>query len=904
MRSCRYILTLLFVTASFLLSGDTARASHLAGGELTYEHISGTTYRFTFKLYRDCSGSPADPTLDLFAQNGCNISDRFATTLYPLAQLPNGQPNGVPVNPGCPGYPTTCNGGTLQGYEEWWYTRDVQLSNPCSDWKFSVLKDARNQGITNIVSTGRYWTLAVHATLNNIVAPENHSPQFSVLPIAYVCAGMPYHFNHGVFDADGDSLSFELMQPQTCIGGGCPWSTVDDPFTDPIYNLADNPISTSNTFRLNRQTGQMSFTPDMQQISTMAMLINEYRNGVPIGSVMRDMQVVVIRCDAPPISFAADTLNITGGEIIDSVLHSCAGNDLNFCFNAEAFSSSAILAISDNAALSMQGATITYSGVNTDTVTGCVRWVPSMSDTGLHILTITVKDSACSPPGQIVPYVFSIPVRIDAVTTISGDSLICYSDSTRLQAIGGNNFLWSVLNGDTGSLSCSNCAAPFATPRVTTTYKVQSNLSSFYCKTADTFTVVVEQGPSVDLGADVVKCKGDTIQLRVDLSMPDSTNYFFSWHPPAYLDKADIQAPRSWAHSDMTYTVIVTPKSGAHCSSFDTIAVTVAADPSFDVDTAICINTPLFITNTSTGSYSSGWRWDYGDGDTSLLKDPTPHFYNSPGLYQVSLTTYPCAATFSRTIRVDTMPFVSFVTDNNGVCEGQGISFYPSYKSGAVSLLWDFGDGSIPVPQQIPQHAFDSSGLFAVTLRASYPVCPDVLYTDTIVIYPYPKVDLGADTSICLNADPFLLTNRKVNDSGLYSFSWGPEAGGPSMIVTKPGTYSLTVRTERGCTATDSIEVLKACYLDIPNAFSPNGDGVNDYFFPRPAPGSRLQLFSMQIYNRWGVLLFETNQPHGRGWDGKYNAVEQPPGVYLYIIEAKNKGQIQERFQGNLTLLR
>jgi gliding motility-associated-like protein len=103
---------------------------------------------------------------------------------------------------------------------------------------------------------------------------------------------------------------------------------------------------------------------------------------------------------------------------------------------------------------------------------------------------------------------------------------------------------------------------------------------------------------------------------------------------------------------------------------------------------------------------------------------------------------------------------------------------------------------------------------------------------------------------------------------------------------------------------TDTVIVKKDCYVDVPNIFTPNGDGVNDYFFPRRLLSKSLATFGMHIYNRWGQLVYETKNIDGQGWDGALNGVQQPGGVYVYLIEATfEDGQI-EQHSGNVTILR
>ena len=79
---------------------------------------------------------------------------------------------------------------------------------------------------------------------------------------------------------------------------------------------------------------------------------------------------------------------------------------------------------------------------------------------------------------------------------------------------------------------------------------------------------------------------------------------------------------------------------------------------------------------------------------------------------------------------------------------------------------------------------------------------------------------------------------------------------------------------------------------------------MNDYFFPRQLLTSGLTSFNMNIYNRWGQLVFTSNSLDGRGWDGRFNGSEQPQGVFVYIIDVTFKDGQKEHHQGNVTLLR
>ena len=137
MKKIYYIIALCL---GFLLSNEQVFATHAAGGELIYELVPGQTnqYRFTFKFYRDCSGTAEPATFQMCYNNSCGVNNQSITLTKMVGNLPNGQPNGGVVFVGCNPVPTICNGGVLPGYREWWYQGVVTLPTTCNFWKFWV----------------------------------------------------------------------------------------------------------------------------------------------------------------------------------------------------------------------------------------------------------------------------------------------------------------------------------------------------------------------------------------------------------------------------------------------------------------------------------------------------------------------------------------------------------------------------------------------------------------------------------------------------------------------------------------------------------------------------------------------------------------------------------------------
>lgn len=161
-----------------------------------------------------------------------------------------------------------------------------------------------------------------------------------------------------------------------------------------------------------------------------------------------------------------------------------------------------------------------------------------------------------------------------------------------------------------------------------------------------------------------------------------------------------------------------------------------------------------------------------------------------------------------------------------------------------------------------------------------------------ILVVEQPNLDLGLDATVCL--DENIRVTRSVN--GFDSIQWSDGSSGPDLVISEAGIYWATgfIGT---CMDSDTILVTEECLIEeglyIPNAFSPNGDGVNDLF---TVQSSVPTAFNMHIFNRWGSLLFQTD--NSLPWDGSVNGDRVPDGVYIYIIESN--GQM---FSGDVTVV-
>ncbi|HMT29025.1 MAG TPA: hypothetical protein PKD91_07085, partial [Bacteroidia bacterium] len=274
-------LLMLIVLFQVFSKSQEVNATHAAGSDMTYRCLGGNQYEVEVSFYRDCAGIDAPAVITVFYRSvSCGFNQNVTAT-----QVPNSE---VEISVPCSSSASTCNNGITTGIKKFIYRAVVNLPAACSDWVFSYSICCRNCSITTIDDPcGNSSNLYVEAKLNNLIAPCNSSPAFSNNPIAFVCVGQNFSFNQGVYDADGDSLSYSLIAPKTS-------ATTSVQYLPPA--TINEPIASSTPFGLNAVTGDINFTPSQIQIGILAVLVQEFRNGQLIGSVIRDIQIYSTAC--------------------------------------------------------------------------------------------------------------------------------------------------------------------------------------------------------------------------------------------------------------------------------------------------------------------------------------------------------------------------------------------------------------------------------------------------------------------------------------------------------------------------------------------------------------------------------------------------------------------------------
>ncbi|MEO8147120.1 MAG: PKD domain-containing protein [Bacteroidia bacterium] len=569
------------------------------------------------------------------------------------------------------------------------------------------------------------------------------------------------------------------------------------------------------------------------------------------------------------------------------------------------------ICVGDSVRFLPHGSNLIYSWSFGDGGTSTVYYPYHTYNTaGLYTVNLIVTDSIGCQSSRTIYNLVNVQDYPTAGFYSSADTLLnkCYPllvnfTDTSIVNVFGVRF-WNLGNG-TSSVGSQTVGTLYQAPG---TYNITLiEVTSNGCRDTVTKSITVE-GPEGDftIVPDTI-CKGQQITFAIK----DTTNVgYYQWDFGDGTDTIGI--------SPVTHTFNISPSSGQTVvglvlwSPDSTCTYTVnkniyiypvVADFSVNNgDSILCFNETVTYNNLSLNASTS--TWNLGDGTTYTGVTPPPHTYAAPGTYHVTLnignTTLGCTDLIEKDIIINPLPNV--IAPGADTCQGFSVQLN---ASGGVSYLWtpntDLSSDTIPNPIASPStsttytvQVTDSNGCIATL---SVPV----------LIYE-PPTPIIWDTSIVIGATVQL----DVYIAPGYTYTWTPALGLSCTNCPNPvaqplvnTVYNVTVADNAGCfsvISTYSFEILPVTSIDVPTAFTPNGDNNNDIIFVGGWGIKRLIEF--KIYNRWGELVFETNDIH-KGWDGYYKGQLQNVETYVYVakVETWIEGKLLEK-KGSFNLLR
>jgi len=407
------LLVLLFIFTPKL------KATHLAGGDISYTHIDGDTFQIKMNLYWDCGGSAGAPFVGLptntntnnvnrqpptgfgaSRHNGTRITSSCGGSVTPTWILSN--PGGTEISQLCADSITysECGtlGGTLPGLELYTYIDTVVLSS-CSNWTVSFVSFARNTSVNVSGSSGA--TMYMDASINTVVDSTNSTPIFSADPAPYYCQGQQASYDFQITDPDGDSLHAILESAKQITGGGA-GSITTMSYLSP-YSSAQ-PIANS-TF--NAATGVLTFTPATGGTNAgnfiVVIEVKDYdASGNVKSTVRRDFQVVTRDCGSnlvPKIKAGVNggISNVQGGIRTDTLyVEVIEGDSLDF--DLKFYDPGDSIYLSANNALKLSGSNFVTSTAR-DSAVGTISWRAGAASPTARTVTITAEDDNCAISG-------------------------------------------------------------------------------------------------------------------------------------------------------------------------------------------------------------------------------------------------------------------------------------------------------------------------------------------------------------------------------------------------------------------------------------------------------------------------------------------------------------------------
>ena len=373
------------------------------------------------------------------------------------------------------------------------------------------------------------------------------------------------------------------------------------------------------------------------------------------------------------------------------------------------------------------------------------------------------------------------------------------------------------------------------------------------CTTADTILVDVLDLPDLNLGPDQTACEGQTITLSAGVTADT-----YLWNNGLVTASLDADSPG-------LYWLEI---SRQNCTIRDSINLQFNSYPEVNLGntTEICEGETLILEAGQPGI----WQ----DGTQSETYEVT-----QSGIYTVSVANGDCVSDDSIDITVLDAPTIDLGPDLRA-CAGESIQL--SVPTGISLFSWE--NGSIE-----PVRSLQESGTYWLEADENGCLARDSI---EVIFAPLPTLDLGKDTTIC---DDLALVLRPQFSEG--TLSWFDGSIGETYAVKEPGAIWAVLDND-GCEVRDTLFVTFTECLRfsayIPNAFSPNSDGINDFFLPQFDTDLEILDYTLQIYNRWGDQLFLTHD-RSEGWPGTFKGEVLGVDVFVYALEITYRDDFGER---------
>jgi gliding motility-associated-like protein len=890
---------LLKLISLFLLLSSRLQATHLAGGELNYEHLGGNSYRVILTVYRDCG---PDNTLGTGFDNTASVGVYSNGNLVSIIEffLTQAQVTLVPVTSENPCFilpPNLC-------IQEAIYSKTVTLNPGVTGLDLVYQRCCRNNSILNLAgadATG--MTLHVRIPGSNQVSTPNSGAVFNNFPPVALCQGAEFFFDHGATDPDGDQLEYFFCTPKKGGGNnnlaaqGDPTSPIPVPPTPPPFvNVDWNPgygqfyqLDANPPFSINPTTGYMTGTPTQVGRYAIGVCVSEYRNGVLINTKIRDFQYNVTVCDPNIVASIPDQTNFCDGYTVQF-----SNNSVNAQFFQWDFGDPN----NPGATSDLYSPSYTYSAPGSYTITLVANPGWSCADTASTT--------------------YSVFPEINPMPTLS--SFDCFNGTpTYSFSVGGQfgdeaEFSWSFpVSWQNVQTSGSNAQSGYTGPPGV--FQIQLTVTENGCDETVFLPIEIPPGAVPIIEDQDTFCDGFTYTFG-NQSLNSDTWF---WHFGVPGATSMLFEPEYTFPDTGNFVVTLTASNALTCPASTSMIFEIYTllNPSFGPYGVQCFDTHSFnFEALGTVDAAAFFLWEFGDeasiqtSNFPVVNDVT---FSSPGFYPVTLTISEngCVRSFTGYVTIELNPVPGFYLLPDQGCPPLEVAFVDtSFSVGPLVYLWEFGDGYFST-DQYPIHTYQSSGSYPITLTiASLTGCVDQRTLENggeVFVYPVPTAGFSIDPdSVDILQSTVQVTDLSFGGiSCFYDFG----EGGTSELCNfyydfKDGgffTVMQVVTNEYGCYDVAFQPVWVSGFVFYaPNAFTPNGDGNNEFFLPI-ALGIRT--YELSIYNRWGQRIFYS-EDRFESWDGTFGGDLVQDGIYLYRAIIGDNMRDKHIFEGHIMLMR
>jgi len=537
-------------------------------------------------------------------------------------------------------------------------------------------------------------------------------------------------------------------------------------------------------------------------------------------------------------------------------------------------------AIPDSGVLS----SYTFAWTPNVAITGALTPTPTVTPIVTTTYTVVVtSEEGCVQEAEVE---VTVNTLLDLDAAISDDA-ICAGDEITLSALVAGNgaditYAWS----PSAEIANPNAASTTATPTSSTTFTVVAIHEPSGCELTETVSVTVQPSFIVDAQPDeIVNC------TTLGLPITTSTNYLgvltWSWSPALMVSAPNQQNVTLTQNASTTLTVTATTTAG--CTVTDTVEVThVVETTDLGPDIDMCDDESAILNTGWPADYT--FVWSNSDSGPAIT-------VNQSGIYSVVVTSpLGCVSSDEVEINVFSYPEVE-LGPARAFCEGETHTIVPVDVLPGFTYVWSNGEATSEIE-------VTESDFYEVTISNGFCETTDGV---NIIFNPEPVRPFAEETEFCFGFPPYILELDASNPG--YTYLWSTGSTGQVIQAPGPGFVNVLISSDFGCQAVYGILIEEQCpgSIYIPNAFSPDGDGINEVWFVK---GENIIAYEVQIWNRWGELFFEStdiNRPWlGQRRNGTHFA---EPGVYAYRVAVRfldENGALSEQveFDGHVTLVR